>query len=371
MRIAVLCRRLSDNTLVRSYLLLGTLTDATVGVYGLVDDRGLHDYFDSDRFSFHTIDTDEYGDWDGEPTVPERFRRLSTQGIDAVRLWAHYAYNAPAPDAVVVASGWKGSVGAGLLAKRLGPWDVPVVVDVFDRTEWVDMLPFDPLSSFDAVVASNRPLAEKLGGTALHTPVDTERFDPERYDRAATRAELGFDDAEFAAGFIGTPREAKGIDALVDAVSGADDDVRGLIVGSADDDYGKRLKRRATDDVVFVPPVPHSEVPRYYAALDALVLAQQRLPDSKFQFPAKLPEAMSMGTPVIATAIGDIPYAVGDAGVLVDDPTPAAIRAAIAEIRLNRAAYGSRARTRAIKLFGAEAIGEAFADLLADLIQRR
>jgi len=367
MRIAVLCRRLSDNTFVRSYLLLGTLPNAKVDVYGLVDNRGLHDYFDSERFTFHTVDTNGYGDWDGEPTVPERLRRLSTQGIDAVRLWAHYAYNASEPDAVVVASGWKGSVGAGLLAKHLGPWDVPVIVDVFDRTEWVEMLPFDPLSSFDAVLASNRPLAEQLGGTALHTPVDTERFNPDRFDRVAIRADLGFDD-EFVAGFIGTPRKTKGIDALVDAVCGADDDVRGLIVGPTDDAYGKQLKKRATDDMVFVPPVPHSEVPRYYAALDALVLAQQRLPDSEYQFPAKLSEAMSMGTPVIATAIGDIPHAVGDAGVLLDDPTSKAIREGIDEIGGEQTAYGERARARAVESFSAEVIGRKFGELLADLI---
>lgn len=246
MQIAVLCRRLSDNTLVRSYLLLGALPDATVDVYGLVDDRGLHEYFDSSRFSFHTVDTGGYGDWDGEPTVPERLRRLWNQGVDALRLWAYYARNARPPDAVVVASGWKGSVGAGLLAKHVGPWDVPVVVDVFDRTEWVDLLPFGPLSTFDAVVASNRPLAEQLGGTALHTPVDTERFNPDRDDRAATRAELGFDRNDFVAGFIGTPRKTKGTDALVDAVCSGGDDVRGLIVGSVDSDYGKQLEKGRT-----------------------------------------------------------------------------------------------------------------------------
>jgi glycosyltransferase involved in cell wall biosynthesis len=366
MRIAVLCRRLSDNTLVRSYLLLGALPDATIDVYGMVDDRGLHDYFDSEQFTFHTIDTDEYGDWDGEPTVPQRLGRLSIQGTDAVRLWANYGYGAPAPDAVVVASGWKGSVGAGLLAKHLGPWNVPVIVDVFDRTEWAEMLPFNPLSSFDAVIASNRPLAEQLGGVALHTPVDTKRFHPDEYDRTLIRSELGFND-EFVAGFVGTPRETKGIDALIDAVCDADNDVRGLIVGPTDSDYGEQLKKQATDDVVFVPPVPHSEVPRYYAALDALVLPQEQLPDSEYQFPAKLPESMSMGTPVIATAIGDIPYAVGDAGVLLNDPTSPNIRKSILEIRDKRVEYGQRARERAIEVFSTEVIGSSLSNLFDGL----
>jgi glycosyltransferase involved in cell wall biosynthesis len=368
MRVAVLCRRLSDNTLVRSYLLLKTLPDAKIDVYGLVDDRGLHSYFDSDRFTFHTVDTRGYGDWDGEPTVPDRLRRLSNQGTDSFRLWAHYAYSAPVPDAVVVASGWKGSVGAGLLAKHLGPWDVPVIVDIFDRTEWAEMLPFDPLSSFDAVVTSNRPLAEQLNGTALHTPVDTERFDPDWYDREAIRAELGFDEDEFVAGFIGTPRKAKGIDVLVDAICGADDSIRGLIVGPADNSYGEQLKRQATDNIVFVPSVPHSEVPRYYAALDALVLAQQRLPDSEYQFPAKLSEAMSMKTPVIATAIGDIPHAVGDSGVLLEEPTARAIRGGIDEVRSDPTEYGERARSRAVESFSANAVGAELSDLLTDLL---
>jgi glycosyltransferase involved in cell wall biosynthesis len=367
MRIAVLCRRLSDNTFVRSYLLLKTLTDVTIDVYGLVDNRGLHGYFDSEQFAFHTVSTEGYGDWAGEPSVSERLSRLSTQGVDAIRLWTHYAYKSPAPDTVVVASGWKGSVGAGLLAKHLGPWDVPVVVDIFDRTEWVDMLSFDPLSSFDATIASNRPLAEQVGGTTIHTPVDTDRFDPERFDRQATRSELGFRDEEFVAGFVGTPRKTKGIDALIGAVCGADDDVRGLIVGPTDNDYGEQLKKQANEDVVFVPPVPHSEVPRYYAALDALVLPQQRLPDSKYQFPAKLPEAMSMGTPVIATAVGDIPNAVDNAGILLDTPTSTAIRKGIGKLNDRSAGYSERVRARAIEMFSADVIGDSLSELLAEL----
>jgi glycosyltransferase involved in cell wall biosynthesis len=211
-------------------------------------------------------------------------------------------------------------------------------------------------------------LAEQLGGIALHTPVNTKRFNPDHYDRTLTRSELEFEDHEFVAGFIGTPRKTKGISALINAICGANDEVRGLIVGPTDDNYGEQLKAEASDDVVFVPPVPHSKVPQYYAALDVLVLAQQRLPDSEYQFPAKLPEAMSMGTPVIATDIGDIAYAIGNSGFLLEDPTPEAIREGIDEIRGNRATYSKRARSRAVGSFSNTVIGNRFENLLCGLI---
>lgn len=370
MDIAVLCRRLSDNTFVRSYLLLQTLSDANVDVYGVVDDRGIHPFFDRSRFDFHTIETSTYGEWDGESVNLARVEHLGRQGLDAVRLWQFFARQGTSPDVVYVASGWKGSVGAGLLSKYASSRDAPLVVDVYDYTDWVGQVPFvDVLSYADLLLASNRPLADLLGGTALHTPVDTDRFDPADHDGEAVRSELGFAPDETVVGFVGTPRHDKGVDALVEAVATAGEDVRGLIVGAREDDpYARELRATAGDDVVFVPPVEHSEVPAYYAALDALVLAHRRTPDCEYQIPAKLFEAMSMGTPVIATDIGDMSYVLGDTGILLSDPTPAAIVDAIGTLRESDVdEMGQKARERATAEFGTEVIGRKLAAMLSEI----
>lgn len=369
MDIAVLCRRLSDNTFVRSYLLLQTL-EATVDVYGVVDGRGVHPFFDRDQFDFHTISTGTYGEWDGESLDLARGEHLLRQGIDAVRLWRSFRRSHPDPDVVFVASGWKGSLGAGLLARHLSHRDVPLVVDVYDHTDWLQQVPLvDPLAYVDAVLASNRPLAELLGGQVIHTPVDVDQFDPDEYDRTAVRAELGFDDDHTVVGFVGTPRPEKGLDALIEAVETAGDDVRGLVVGAGEQSYTRTLREAAGDDVTFVPPVAHSEVPRYYAALDALVLAQQRRPYCEYQIPAKLFEAMSMRTPVIATGVGDIPYVLDDAGIVIDESTPEAVRAAIAELAAaDAAAMGRRGRERVREHFSGPVAGDRLEALLAELV---
>lgn len=370
MNIAVLCRRLSDNTFVRSYLLLQTLDEENVNVdvYGLVDSRGIHEYFDQDQFNFHIISTDDYADWDSDPTISERVQSLSVQARDAIRLWRWFNQEgAEDADVIFVASGWKGSVGAGLLSKLVSPRSAPVVVDVYDRTEWVEQFPFiNPLNGFDKILASNQPLAKKLGGTVLYTPVNTHEFDPSKYDRDEIRAELGVED-EYLAGFIGTPRWNKGTDILVDATSEMDN-VRSVVVGMTEGEFGDDLKQQASEDAIFIPPVPHKDVPKFYAAIDALVLPHRDHANSEFQIPAKLFEAMSMGTPVIATDVGDISHVLGGTGVALDKASPEHLREAIQTVRDNGGSeMGMDSRKRAIEEFSAESIGSELINILKNL----
>src|SRR5205823_4589256 len=70
------------------------------------------------------------------------------------------------------------------------------------------------------------------------------------------------------------------------------------------------------DRVIFKSAVPTHEVPREMERLDVLVLPSLTRPNWKEQFGRVLPEAMSCETPVIGSSSGEIPYVIGDSGLV-------------------------------------------------------
>jgi len=357
MDIAVVCGRLDNNTFVRPYLFLQTLQDASITVYGQTGDEGLHPFFERGRMAFETIDA----------STRVRYVR---QTSNAVQLWRLLHDSIGDADILYFASGWKHTIVPGLAAEFTSRSTRPTVLDVYDHTLWFDRVPLvDPPSLFDYVIASNTPLAQAVGGELLYTPVDTERFDPDRFDRHSIRSELGFSTGEFVAGFIGTPRPHKGVRALVDAVEESGDEVRGLIVGAGREGYAARLRESASEKTVFVDPVPHSEVPRYYAALDTLVLPQELSEHAEYQIPAKLFEAMSMAKPVVATDVGDLPRVVGDTGEIVPTPSTSNVRQAVNRLQAGNAEQkGRRARERVRSEYSKHVVGRKFQQFLNEIV---
>src|SRR5204863_1117047 len=94
----------------------------------------------------------------------------------------------------------------------------------------------------------------------------------------------------------------------------------------------ERLERLAGDQdgrVTFLGPRPRAEALRVLAGADAAVLssAWENLPHAAV-------EALSVGTPVVSTAVGGVPEVVHDDqnGLLVQPNDPAALAAAISRI---------------------------------------
>ena len=65
--------------------------------------------------------------------------------------------------------------------------------------------------------------------------------------------------------------------------------------------------------------VGHDEVPEHLNAMDLLCAPSQTTGRWREQFGRMLIEAMACGVPVVASRSGEIPYVVGDAGLLVDE----------------------------------------------------
>lgn len=169
--------------------------------------------------------------------------------------------------------------------------------------------------------------------------VDLDLFAPAQ-DRAALRARLGLSRPTLLS--VGNLIELKGHHIAIDAMTDlADMDL--LIAGHGPMEADLRAqvtKLGLGERVRFLGLVSQPDLPAYYAAADALVLAS-----SREGIPNVLMESMACGTPVIATPAGGIPEVVTapEAGLLVPERSPQALVQAVRALFRDRP---DRAATR-------------------------
>ena len=205
-----------------------------------------------------------------------------------------------------------------------------------------------------------------LRGIALGWRLDPERVSvlpnpapeiPPLPSRDELRAELSLEGAVLAfAGRLG-PQKALGV--ALDAVA-AVPEVTLAVAGDGPDRLA--LERRAGElgldgRARFFGSVPRESVLRLFRAADASVLSS-----SWENFPHTVVEALAVGSPVIATAVGGVPEVVrdGENGLLVPPGDPEALASAIRRFfgdddlrrRLAEAAQGSVAAYTEEAVFG-------------------
>jgi glycogen synthase len=147
--------------------------------------------------------------------------------------------------------------------------------------------------------------------------------------------------------FVGRLAGQKGVSTLLDAVPLLRS--RAVVVLVGDGPQRPALERQAgrlgRGRVRFQGLVAHAEVPAWLAAADVLVL-----PSVYEELGSVLLEAMAAGLPVVASAVGGIPEALGAAGRLVPPHDPAALAGAVDELLDDpalAARLGEAARRRA------------------------
>lgn len=175
--------------------------------------------------------------------------------------------------------------------------------------------------------------------------VDPKIYKPHAHEKGA---------GGFCVGYIGRLVEEKGVDLLLQALSGLPGEWRLRILGSGPQKGRLQslvqelgLKKR----VAFDPPIPSPGMPDYYRGLDLLVLPSRTRPNWKEQFGRVLIEAMATGVPVVGSDSGEIPHVIGDAGLIFPEDDALALREAIEKIRgderlRQRLAQAGRARVR-------------------------
>lgn len=132
--------------------------------------------------------------------------------------------------------------------------------------------------------------------------VDLNKFDYSKRKlwRNEIRNKLGYSEKDFVYGFVGRITKDKGINELLTAFLALKDDSKLLIVGSVEKDnhLDARLLKKAYEypNIIFHDFV--SDIERYYAAMDVLIL-----PSYREGFGNVVIEAGAVGTPAIVTDI--------------------------------------------------------------------
>lgn len=230
------------------------------------------------------------------------------------------------------------------------------------------------LRNADAAIAGNNAAKDVLrrkGFSKLVEVIPQFGVDPDVYRRAgvvpAAVAGLGRADGSlpFVVGYIGRLVPAKGLQTLLEAVGGLKGDWLLLVVG--DGPFKARLAQEAArsgigDRLVLVPPVPSVSVPSYLALMDVLVLPSLTTPNWKEQFGRVLIEAMACEVPVVGSDSGEIPFVVGEAGLVFGEGRSDQLRAHLerllesADLRLSLATKG---RDRVLTCFTQRRVAEA------------
>ncbi|MGH8501167.1 MAG: glycosyltransferase family 4 protein [Gammaproteobacteria bacterium] len=261
---------------------------------------------------------------------------LLRSGYDFDLIDAHYFY----PD--------------GVAAVKLGQWfNKPVVITA--RGTDINLIPGYKLprrmivwaaSHCAAVITVCQALKDALVDlgvaehriTTLRNGVDLDLFRPAY--RQAARARLQITGTTLLS--VGHLVERKGHHIAIEAMKDLPD-IRLIVAG--DGEMKDELVRFAASlgvagRVTFAGAVPHEDLPCYYNAADALVLASSREGMANV-----LLESLACGTPVIATRSWGTPEVVASshAGVLMEARTPQSLATAVKHLL---GAYPNRTETR-------------------------
>ncbi|GAC1378749.1 MAG: glycosyltransferase family 4 protein [Ktedonobacteraceae bacterium] len=146
-------------------------------------------------------------------------------------------------------------------------------------------------------------------------------FDTDIYKRSQLRKPRSAGDP-FTLGFVGRLKDNKGLDLLIEALASLPEYCRVVFIGNGP--MKSVLEHQATrlgiaERVIFKGGLPTYAIPEEIEQLDALVLPSVTRPNWIEQFGRVLAEAMSCETPVIGSRSGEIPYVIGDAGLIFQE----------------------------------------------------
>jgi glycosyltransferase involved in cell wall biosynthesis len=171
-------------------------------------------------------------------------------------------------------------------------------------------------------------------------------------------------DGPLTIGFIARLVEEKGILVLLDALRGLRGDWRLHVVGSGP--LKRRAEQRAAalglaERISWEPGVASTQIPLRLRQFSMLVQPSLTRRNWKEQFGRAVMEAMACGVPVVGSDSGEIPHVVGNAGLVVREADPLALRAALARLLDDpalRAELGRRGRARVLDCFTNQRIAE-------------
>ena len=180
----------------------------------------------------------------------------------------------------------------------------------------------------DEITVSNNFLKKKYGGTIIRHGRDTDNFNPQKYNKKLLKEKYKINDSKKVIMFLGTPREHKGVEILINAVNMIKNkNIVLFIVGVEDDDnYCKKLTKKAGeilgDRCKFFNVQPFEKIPNILTLANVVVIPQKKNFATVGQVPAKVFDAMAMAKPIIATNVSDLPEILDGCGWIIEPENP-------------------------------------------------
>jgi teichuronic acid biosynthesis glycosyltransferase TuaC len=234
-------------------------------------------------------------------------------------------------------------LAAWRVAQRAG---IPFVVTFHgaDMNTWPDEHPERradlraALEAAAAVVTVSGALADRVqevtGVEAIALPLGSNHraLSAAALPKDEARRQLGLDPDRLIVLCVGFLIPRKGIREVADAILQLGDPFQVVFVGKGPEAGYGLADGTAKRFLDYRGEQPHDEVVRYLCAADVLVLASHGE-----GLPTVLVEAGSVGTPVIASAVGGIPELLGDGrGTIMPEVTAAAVVNALRRFQADR-----------------------------------
>lgn len=159
----------------------------------------------------------------------------------------------------------------------------------------------------------------------------------------------------FVVGFAGRLVKEKGADVLLRACAGvAGARVRLAGAGAERASLTALAQALGVSERVEWLDVPSTQMPAFYAGLDALVVPSRTMPNWKEQFGRVIIEAMACGVPVVGSDSGEIPNVIGNAGLIFREDDVAGLQAHLQTLMASpalRGTLGQAGRRRVVDHF--------------------
>jgi glycosyltransferase involved in cell wall biosynthesis len=208
----------------------------------------------------------------------------------------------------------------------------------------------------------------------INPGVDTAAFRPDHNGGRRVRQSLGWGPDDSVVGFTGRLVEEKGVETLAEALVRSTCPWKLLFVGGGRmQPLIDTLRLRYPSRVRLVTGVAHDDMPAYLNAMDLLCAPSRTTPRWREQFGRMLIEAMACGVPILASAGGEIPYVIGEAGTLLPEADVTAWRQEIERLlsdRARRTVMSQQGRQRAADRFAWRAIARAHLDFFTEICER-
>jgi glycosyltransferase involved in cell wall biosynthesis len=213
-------------------------------------------------------------------------------------------------------------------------------------------------------LAGNRDAQEVLKHKGFRGPIHIIPqfgFDTEIYRRTEPRPPRT-PGAPFTLGYLGRLVENKGLSLLIEALASLPEHCRVVFIGNGpmkSELEAQAARLGVTQRVTFKAGVPTYEVPQELQQMDVLVLPSLTRPNWTEQFGRVLAEAMACETPVIGSSCGEIPYVIGDAGLVFTEGNVQELATCVRQLLDDPELYATlatRGRQRVLEQYTQESI---------------